>query len=385
MKVALDVRALTGRYTGDRTYWNNLVRSLVEVAPENDYILYSRLELPSEVIPRSSSVQIRILPAKSDRIWTFYTLAAGLRADRPDLVHVQYTIPPTWMCPCPVVTTVHDISFRLFPEWFPVRDRVLMNATVPTSMRSAAYVITDSESSRKDIQRTYQFSDSKVKAVPLGLSANIGAPSDSDPELWRTERRQELQGRNQAQSPYILALGVLQPRKNLVTLARAYGTLKRRYGVPHRLVFVGKAGWITRQDELLQAVRETGGNVAVENVEFTGYVPDEDLNLWYAGCDLFAHPSLYEGFGIPPLEAMACMAPTVVSDAPAMPEVVGDAAIVVAASDSEAWCEAMYRLISDDQLALQYRSLGYARSRLFTWTRTAEETLKIYKIVAERK
>jgi len=385
MRIALDARALTGPYTGDRTYWRNLIRSLAEidVGVEHEYLLYSRTPIPEKDVPRIHNFCAKVIDARNDRIWTLTALPRALRRDRADLVHVQYTSPPRYLCPCPVVTTVHDISFRLFPHWFPPRDRFLMNLTVPISMRSASRVITDSESSRQDILRVYKLPQYKLVSIPLGLSNGFGLAQDRSRTEMHEDARKTLKQRYGIDNPFILALGVLQPRKNLEMLASAYGKLKAEYGVTHKLVLVGKAGWITAREAIQKAAAQAGGNGVDTEILFPGYVPDEELPIWYRACAVFAHPSLYEGFGIPPLEAMSCGAPVLVSNAPALPELVGNAAAIAPATDASAWAEELYRIMADAALANELSALGPIRAAEFSWSRTAKQTLDVYTTAAD--
>lgn len=380
MRIALDGRALTGRYTGDRTYWKNLIFALTQIDSENTYLIYSRTPIPPGELPEAPNLKPRVVEARNDRLWTLYALPRALRQDRADLVHVQYTAPLAMFCPCPIVTTVHDISFRLYPEWFPRKHRVLMNLTVPASMRRAAYVITDSESSRQDILRTYPLAESKVVAIPLGLPEGFAICAGESQEPEEQERARCLvKERYGVEKPFLLAVGVLQPRKNLETLAAAFGQLKSRHPLPHVLALVGKPGWLTQQEALRAVAVREGGEKAGEAVLFPGYVPDEDLPIWYRACAAFAHPALYEGFGFPPLEALACGAPALVSDAPAMPEVVGDAALIVSARDVDAWASALYALLTDETLRTALRERGPLRAARFSWNTTAQKTVAVYR------
>ncbi len=379
MRIAVDGRTLTGKFTGDRTYWRGLLSALPCLAPDDVFLVYSRAPIPSGELPELPNLVCSVEEAGSERLWTLTALPQAARRDRANVIHVQYTIPPRRMCPCPVVTTVHDISFRLYPHWFPLKHRLLMNLTVPPSMRQADRVITDSESSRSDILRTYGLPERKVVAIPLGLPAGFGT------ELEPEEARQIVAEKYGLSEPFILAVGVLQPRKNLRMLARAFGLAKKQFGLPHTLAFVGKAGWDTDQSVLRDEAGTGGGPVAAEALRFPGYVEDADLPLFYRACAALAHPALYEGFGLPPLEAMACGTPVVVSDRPSLPEVVGEAAFIVPATDVDAWAEALFRIVDDKTLRRDLAERGPIRAARFTWEATALRTLAVYREVAERK
>lgn len=376
MRVAIDGRALTGRFTGDRTYWRNLICALSQLDAGVEYVVYSRTAIPRDDLP--ASFANRVVSSASDRLWTVTALPRALRQDRADLLHVQYTAPPAALCPCPVVTTVHDISFRLYPKWFPARHRLLLNSTVPPSMRAAARVITVSESSRRDIVRVYRLPEWKVRAIPHGLPSGFAAPA-ADALRLREAAIARIQSAYGIRGPFLLAVGVLQPRKNLDTLAQGFGLARSRFGLKHQLVLVGKPGWATGQEKLRRAAARYGGTDAARAVMFTGYVPDPDLPMFYRACSAFAYPSLYEGFGLPPLEAMACGAPVLVSDAPPMPEVAGDAALVVGAMDVEGWARALARVTGSHELRDELRRRGPVRAGRFSWSDSAQKTVDVYK------
>ncbi len=235
MRVGIDARALTGRYTGDRTYWLNLVRSLVSRSDTvNEYVLYSRLPIPSDALPVSPILRTRAIPASNDRLWTMLAFPRALKQDSIDLAHTQYTTPV--QSPCPMVTTIHDISFRLYPEWFPRKHRLLLNLTVPGSMRRAAAVITDSESSRRDILRIYRLPESKICAIPLAAGPEY-RPVSKEVAADLVKEKFQIDG------PFFLSVGVLQPRKNLPLLLEAFARFKRHNSSERKLVIAGKRGW----------------------------------------------------------------------------------------------------------------------------------------------
>lgn len=379
MRFGLDGRALTGRFTGDRTYWRNLIRALVGIDPEDEFLVYSRVPLPEDALPQASNLTCKVVSAPNDRLWTLFALPKQLRADRADAIHVQYTA-PLWS-PCPVITSVHDISFRLYPEWFPTKHRILLNLTVPASMKRAARVVTCSESSRKDILRVYGLAPEKVCGVPLGVGDEFLSETlnEAEQQVRKETARRFANERFGIDGPFVLAVGVLQPRKNLPMLAEAFGRARAENNLPHLLVYAGKMGWGTEQETLRRAAIRGGGEAAGEAVRFTGYVEDSDLPALYRACTAFAYPSLYEGFGIPPLEAMSCGAPTLVSDAPAMPEVVGDCAIQIPPRDIAAWANGLAGVLLSPEVQHDLSCRGPGRAALFSWSETARKTLAVYR------
>jgi len=268
------------------------------------------------------------------------------------------------VAPCPVITTIHDISFRRHPEWFPPKHRLLLNLLIPLAARNAAHVITGSEYTRADLIDAYGLPPEKVTVTPYAADP-IYRPLDRAAAKRAVAERFGLRG------PFVMALGVLQPRKNLPRLIRAFGRVARE--VPHALALVGKPGWA--HEELHRAATASGLG---SRLKFTGYVPDADLPVLYNAAELFVYPSLLEGFGFCALEAMACGTPVVTSNVTSLPEVVGDAAITVEPTDVEALAEAIRRVLVDEMLWERLRSAGLERARLFSWERTAEQTLAVY-------
>jgi glycosyltransferase involved in cell wall biosynthesis len=348
----------------------NLTRDHIEAIDDGDheYVIYTRLPLPESALPMSSRVTIRTIPASNDRIWTLATFPRALRHDRIDVAHTQYSTP--LRAPCPIVTTVHDISFRLYPEWFPRKHRILLNLSVPVAMRRAARVITDSMSSRRDILRVYRLPIEHVEAIPLAAAPGYRpVPKDA--------ARSHVRERFGFDEPYIVSVGVLQPRKNLPMLVEAFARAVQNASIPHRLVLAGKRGWA--YDEIVvQAARLR----VSDRMTITDYVEDADLPSIYSAADMMAFPSLYEGFGLPPLEAMACGAPTLVSDAPAMPEVAGNGAVVLPVMDASAWSEALALMAGSREEQARWSAAGLARSRAFSWATTGALTRRVYAEVA---
>jgi glycosyltransferase involved in cell wall biosynthesis len=365
MRIALDCRTVTAPKTGDRTYALNLSRALAAVDAENDYLLYSWEETTLTEYSRPN-FQTVLLPASPRWAWTPVAFPLDLQKQRVDVAHVQYIIPP--VAPCPVITTIHDIAFRRFPELFPLKHRLLLNALIPAAARGAAAVITGSESTKRDLVELYDIPADKVTVTPYAADP-VYRPMDP------AEARGAVSRRLGVPLPYILAVGVLQPRKNLPRLVRAYNRIAA--SIPHRLVLVGKDGWAG--EELAEAVARCAPG---REPHFTGYVADADLPALYAGADLFVYPSLYEGFGIPPLEAMACGTPTLTGNTSSLPEVVGDAGLTVDPLDEAAIAAAMQRLLEDAALRARLSAAGIRQAAQFNWERTARETVAVYERVA---
>lgn len=354
MKIALDVQSTLGRKTGIGLYTINLLQALRRIAPQHEYI----------ELAWGCTHELRT----DQRLrWQQMQMPRRARAARADILHVTGFDAPRWK-PCPVILTVHDLIGMLFPHNLPPISRLYWERWLPWSIRWADHIITDSEHTRYDIVRLMHISPERITVIPLGVDKRF-CPLEDDEYLNALRQRYALP------SDMILYLGTLEPRKGLDTLIAAYATLADR--IPHSLVIAGKLGWYT--DALFRQVRDSG---LESRVCFTDYVPDADLPGLLNLAHIFIFPSRYEGFGLPPLEAMACGTPVIASNASSLPEVVGDAGLLVPPDDIVALAQAIHRLIQDADLRARLRSAGLARAALFTWEETARRTLAVYEQVA---
>ncbi len=364
MRVALDCRTITAHKTGDRTYALQLANALARRAPPESLTWYT-WEPAGDLLPGPPAGLEVVLAASPRWLWTPLLFPRDLARRGIEVAHVQYLVPPR--APCPVITTIHDIAFRRFPHLFPLKHRLLLNTLIPFAVRQAALVLTGSESTRRDLVELMGARPERVVVTPYAA----GREYRSGPKEAARERVIEALD---IQQPYILSVGVRQPRKNLARLVRAYGRIAG--DVPYRLVIVGREGWA--ESGMQQAVAEIP--VARRPI-FTGYVEDDLLPDLYRAADLFAYPSLYEGFGLPVLEAMACGTPVLTSNLSSLPEVAGDACLLVDPHDEAAIAEGLRRMLADADLRAELGARGAARSHLFSWDRTAELTWSAYESV----
>jgi glycosyltransferase involved in cell wall biosynthesis len=331
----------------------NLLPAL-RAATSHQLVLYFTHREPAEPWRSAGRTDVRILRPKHPLVRVPVSLAALAARDRLDALLVQYTAPP--LAPCPVVTVVHDVAFAVFPEFSRPIERLWITRTVPFTMRRAAGIVTVSEFSRDEIVRVFGIPAARITVAYDG----VGSPfTDHVPKPSPVE------------GPFFLTVGNLQPRKNLATLIRAYRiAVTRKPDLPERLVIVGQEKFDT--EELR---RETEDLRARGRVTFTGYIRDDELLGLLQNATAFVYPSVYEGFGLPPIEAMAAGTPVAVSDIPVTREVCADAALRVPATDPEAWAEALLRLASDGPLRERLVGLGSERAAGFTWARCAQSVL----------
>ncbi len=373
LRIALDGDTLGRKRTGDESYLVSLLRGLGRVCERNRYDVFTRDPARESArfsdLPRERWNFLRVGP---DSIWLRHPvgLPLALRRRRPDVYHAQYFLPP--LCPCPAVLTVHDISFAVRPEYFTLRDRVFLGALVPSALRRAARVITDTEYTRRDLSSRFGVDPARIAVIPLAADP-IHRPLD------RAACADSVRRKHGISAPFILYVGTLQPRKNVGVLIRAFGSLGRRAGLPHKLLIVGKPKYMV--EPVHEAIRESG---RAQDIVFAGFVDDADLPTYYNAADVFVFPSLYEGFGLPVVEAMQCGTPVICSNASCLPEVVGDGALLADPNDADAFAAALERVLGDSALAEQLVQRGLARAGQFSWDRTARETLAVYDQAARR-
>lgn len=369
MKIGIDVHAAERDGTGNCTYIRNLVKNLVRIDTQNNYVFYvtdikhSFYQNFTEV----DNLKIKQLPVKNPLVRIPFLLARQTYADALDILHVQYNAPP--FHGGKLVTTIHDIGFLFHPKSFSklqgLRLKVLTRMTAGKSHK----ILTVSNYSKNDIVRTYNLDPEKVEVVPNGISS-LFKPNLSQVTI------QTVLGKYNIRGNYILSVGRLNPRKNLNSLVQAYSDLKRTKQIPHSLVIVGQDDYETRQ--IMKAVKE---NDCGQHIILTGFVPDEELPYLYGGADVFVYPSVFEGFGLPVLEAMKCGTPVVTSNTTSLKEVVGDAGRMVDPLDVKDITQAIFQVISNSALKTALIEKGLARAHLFSWEKTAQKTLKIYERV----
>jgi glycosyltransferase involved in cell wall biosynthesis len=324
-----------------------------------------RLRLSPSPFPTTSPV-LRIL-------WEQSMLPALALRDRLDLLHCPLNVQPIATA-CPVVLTIHDLTFIRFPERFsPVKQRYLSVLT-RYSARRARRILADSAATRDDVVAAFGIPADRIDVVYSACDPDFKPVDRADQaqvaELEAFRRAYNLPDK------LILYLATLEPRKNVDRLVHAYARLVQR-GFPHALVLAGGKGW--GYEKIFQAIEEHGLR---DRVILPGYVSRDEQPRWYNAADLFVYPSQYEGFGLPPLEAMACGLPVVTSNSSSLPEVVGSAGITVNVDDVEALADAMAAVLSDPSEAARLRDLGVQRAATFTWESAAAACVAAYRRAA---
>lgn len=367
IRIGLDGTPLLGPRSGVGNYTGRLLAALLRHKPDWEYLLYSNrpLEPLEQPLTRATPVYSRV-PSKR-MIWMQCLLPAVIRRSRPQLCHFPNAMAPIWS-QRPFIVTIHDASLFLYRRYHPLARILSIRLALPTIARQAAAVITVSHHARADLIRILNLPPQKVHVVYEAAPAHF-QPVVEQAHLDALRRKYHLP------QQFLLYVGTLEPRKNLRRLVQALHEI-RRQGFPHRLVLVGASGW-----DIDDFRKEIARLEMEEAVIFTGYVPTEDLPGLFSLATLFVFPSLYEGFGLPPLEAMACGTPVLSSNRSSLPEICADAACLVDPEDVDDLAHGLATLLSEPERRRELSSRGLERARDFSWRRAAEQTAAIYQRV----
>lgn len=372
MRLGFDATALPPQPFGAANYIINLAQGLLRVDTANEYIIFTKPQHAAFFDSTRAHLALCVLPSPLLRVvWEQTALPILARQHRLDLLHSpHYTMPLAK--PCRAVVTFHDLTFFLYPEMHLLYKRIFFRTMMPLAARRADALIAISHSTRADLTRILGIAPSKVETIPYGIAPHFQPVTD-----WRA--LDAFCARYHLSRPFVLYVGNLEPRKNLPTLVRAFAPLVRA-GLPHTLVMAGSRGW--KDAPIFATIQELG---LTSRVHFPGYIPQSELPMLYSAADLFVYPSFYEGFGLPVLEAMACGVPVITSNISSMPEVAGDAAVLVDPAAVDALANAMHHLLTDSVLRATLAAKGLARAREFSWERAAQATLSLYTRVAHNQ
>ena len=367
MRIAIDARKLHDYGIG--TYVRNVLRHLSRLDHETEYVLLCRAE-DCEVASRlGENFRAVSEPAGAYSFREQLTVPLDLRRERIDLFHAPHYVLPL-LTPCKSVVTIHDCIHLRFPQYLPNRlGYAYARASLWVATHRSNRVLTVSEASKRDILRYFHVPPSKIDVIYNAIDEQFGE-TPSDEEVARVRERYQLH------DPFVLYAGNIKPHKNLERLIEAFHMLRKERADNVRLLIIGDE--ISKYATLRRAVHKYKLH---KHVRFFGFVPDKTLAVLYRLARVFVFPSLYEGFGLPPLEAMASGTPVITSNVSSLPEVVGDAAILIDPYRSEDIAEAMRRVLDDPSLRDDLRRRGYARAREFSWERSVKRIREIYEQV----
>jgi glycosyltransferase involved in cell wall biosynthesis len=351
------------RSAGINWHIYHLLQHLPDVAPEIALTVF----LSEQRYRGMAGMQLRLSRLPTDRpqvriLWEQFLQPWSVRRAGVDLLHCPAFVGPL-ASTCPTVITVHDLSFLFFPQNFRAMNRIYLKTLTRLSVRRARRIIAVSESTRRDLVHQYGLPPAKVDVVYNGVDAAFRPLPTTEVAAFR--RRAGLPDR------FLLFVGTLEPRKNVARLIEAYARLPE--GRPP-LLLVGGKGWL--YDEIFARVEELN---LTHEVRHVGYVPATELPLWFNAAELFVYPSLYEGFGLPALEAMACGTAVVASSASSLPEVVGEAGRLADPFDTEALSSAMSQVLTHQEQREELREAGLKQAQAFTWPKAARQTVGTYR------
>ena len=361
MRIGLDGMPLTELKTGIGAYTFELARALAAQAPLDEFELVSPRAFQTGAMVDGKPANLSLVYSKPNafqRRWWTFGLPSYIRRTSMALFHgTNFEVPLRGNCP--TVVTIHDLSLLLHSSTHEARAVLRARLRLPRMARHATMVITDSESVRREACERLDVAGDKVVAIPLAPQRGFGAVT---PDVAVEVRR-----RLGVEDEFLLFAGTIEPRKNLITLVRAFEEVLRTTELRPQLVVAGKIGW--KSKELLARIE------GHERIKLIGYAPDDDLRALYSSCRAFIYPSIYEGFGLPPLEAMACGAPVIAS---AVPSVTPAVARVISSTDVHGLARSIVELLTDPRARETLSRAGLKHAATFSWERTAKLTREVY-------
>ena len=371
MRVAIDARKLHDFGIG--TYIRNLLRQLARIDHDTDYVLLSSptdLDVAAQLGPNFRSV---LEPSPNYSLREQIHVPWVLHRERPDVFHApHYVLPPAIRCRS--VVTIHDCIHLMFPQYLPNKAAyAYARASMWAAVKRSSRILTVSEASKRDILHFFNVAPEKIKVVYNAI----------DDHFWLTPPEEEVarvRERYQLDHQFVLYVGNIKPHKNLVRLIDAFDELRRTGLEDLKLLIIGDE--ISKLPALRRAVHR---HKLHKHVRFLGFVSDGTLRILYRLASVFVFPSLYEGFGLPPLEAMASGTPVVTSNQSSLPEVTGDAAVLVDPYDVDSLVDGIRRVLTDPALAAELRRRGPERAREFSWAHSVEKTRRVYEAVGLRR
>ena len=370
MRIAIDARKL--RDFGIGTYVRNLLRHLGRQDRTTEYVVLCH-EADQQLVPQLGDNFRAVLESSPGySLQEQLTIPFDLRRARVDLFHApHYVLPP--LTPCRAVVTIHDCIHLRFPQYLPSRlGYTYARGSLWVATHRSSRIMTVSEASKRDILSYFHVPESKIDVIPNAIDERFWEMPDAD-EIERVRERYQLGNR------FVLYAGNIKPHKNIERLIEAFDMLRKQGFDDVRLLIIGDQ--VSKYATLRRAVHRCKLH---KHVRFLGFVPDKTLAVLYRLAAVFVFPSLYEGFGLPPLEAMASGTPVITSNVSSLPEVVGDAAVLIDPYDPVAIAGAMQRVLDDAALRQNLRARGLARARHFSWERSITRVRQIYDEVLAR-
>ncbi len=369
MRIGIDARLVFYNRAGIGEYIVQLIESLAKLEPQDDTFVVLQSRKDKSAIINSNGFERRSLWTPSHNRFEQVGLSFEVSQLGLDLLHSPDFIPP-FKRNCNSVITVHDLAFLLYPH-FLTKESARYYGQIDQAWRNTNHIIAVSEATKQDSIKMLGVPENKITVIHEAANPIYR-------QVEKEQARQIAKEKYKLDKDYILFVSTIEPRKNLPGLLQAYRRLRDDYKRDEVLVLAGANGW------LWEEVYETVDALDLEShVAFLGRVPSEDLVYLYNAAQVFTHPSFYEGFGLTPLEAMTCGAPVIVSNTAALPEIVGDAGLMIDPHDIEGLTVALWRMLTEEDLRQSYIEKGLQRAKTFSWLKSAKETLAVYHKVAQ--
>lgn len=364
-------RAVKNNRTGTENYSYSLLKEIAKLDHKNQYYVYFDKEVMEDFLNQNNFKKIII---KASRVWTQYRLARELFKNTPEILFIPaHTLPIIRPRGMKTVVTIHDLGAQYLKDYHIFPERLYLNRSTEYALKYADHIIAVSKSTKEEINKWFPRPSNSTTVIYEAYDNNI---FDYEKLKKQKEKSQQILLKYNIKRPYIFFLGTIQPRKNLSNLIKAFSEIKNN---EISLVLAGKKGWL--YEDILEMPVKLG---LKDRVKFIDYVSNEDLPFLYLNALIFTFPSLCEGFGIPLLEAMACGVPVLSSGISSMPEVVGEAGVLVDPYSVVEISKAMQKLIDDENYREDLIKKGLKRVKMFSWEKAARETIEVFERIYER-
>ena len=370
MKIGIDARPLSKQRTGVGNYVKGLVEMFPQVAPQHEYFLYSNRNItvpfPDRALQHRVDAAFRWCPG------SFWILGRGAHFAKRDSLNVYWATDPILPPGIPTgvlkVVTVYDMVWLRFPETSTRYNNFVQTLCARKAIAGADFVVTISRSTQEELTRLLDVRSEKIKLVYPGVAEQYRP-------LVHAEAAEYISRKYEVPARYLATVGIVHPRKNHQYLVEVLRILKNNGQLDCPLLVAGPIGW--KNSPLFREIQTAG--LTENDIRFLGFIPDTDMPSFYAGAQAFLFPTLYEGFGLPPVEAMACGTPVIASDSPCMPEVLGDAAILEPLVSHERFAAAIHRVLKDEHLRQTLRANGIQRAQRFRYETSVKQLLEIFE------
>jgi len=360
MRIGIEANAYYKNLVGSGVYARNIINIWRKEKTNKEIVLFANKRRSEMDLVKKKNILARLLNGIRDILWIQIVLPTMLKKNKIDILFCPAFVSPIFST-CPTIVTIHDMGLLRYPETCDKLSRFYFRTLLFLTKKRINMILTDSDFSKNEISRLLKVPLQKIEVIYAGCDKKFKIIDD-------LERIKKVKNKYDIHQRFILNVGTLEPRKNIVTLILAFNILKKKELIEHKLVLCGGKGWY--YDDIFRKVKKLK---LEKEILFTGYVPEDDLPFLYNGAEVFVYPSLYEGFGLPPLEAMSCGCPVVTSNVSALPEIIGDGGILVNPLNTEELAQAILKVIKDRDLRRGLVKRGLERVKMYSWEKTAKE------------